>query len=229
VIETVYEDEAVLVVNKPSAIPTVPVSKTDEKETLLTLVARTRPEVLSVKSRNPWEGGVLHRLDTLTSGLVLMAKTQFAYDRLMVEQYNGRIVKTYFAKVHRETVRKEGFEGFPYGDAASCPLVINSYFRPYGPRGAEVRPVTLVTSNQMKKVGKHVLYTTETAPEGENLLACTLTKGFRHQVRCHLAWAGYPIDGDEVYGGKESDEFGLSAVSITFLNPTDKKVLTITL
>lgn len=224
----VYKDEAVLVVNKISGLATVPLSETDDKPNLLSAVAAEYPEVLDIASSHSWEGGVLHRLDTLTSGLVLIARNQYAYDRLMVEQYNNRIIKTYTAKVHPTTEQREAFLDFPYGDITQYPTVINSYFRPYGPKGAQVRPV-LVNPEHYKNMGKLVLYTTETVPEGENIISCSLSKGFRHQIRCHLAWAGFPIDGDELYGGTQSENFGLCATSITFKSSINQKMLTITL
>ncbi len=223
----VYIDDSVLVVNKASGLATVPLSFDDDKPTLLKAVGCEFPEVLEIKSKHNWEGGTLHRLDTLTSGLVLFARTQYAFDRLMVEQYNNRIVKTYLAKVHKAVDLKEGFEPFPYGDVRANPLVINSYFRPFGPKGSQVRPV-LNNQLALKKIGKPVLYTTETACFEENIIECQLTKGFRHQVRAHLAWSGYPLDGDELYGGIKSDSFGLFASSITFKSPDCGKMLTIT-
>ncbi len=223
----VYIDDSVIVVNKASGLATVPLSFEDDKPTLLRAVGCEYPEVLEIRSKHNWEGGTLHRLDTLTSGLVLFARTQYAFDRLMVEQYNDRIIKTYLAKVHKAEKKEEGFEPFPYGDVISSPLVINSYFRPYGPKGAMVRPV-LNNILGLKKVGKAVLYTTQTSLYEENVIECQLTKGFRHQVRAHLAWSGYPLDGDELYGGIESERFGLFASSITFKSPDSGKMLTIT-
>lgn len=223
----VYIDDSVIVVNKVSGLATVPLSFDDDKPTLLKAVGYEFPEVLEIKSKHNWEGGTLHRLDTMTSGLVLFARTQYAFDRLMVEQYNDRIIKTYQAKVHKAEKKEEGFEPFPFGDVIASPLVINSYFRPYGPKGAMVRPV-LNNQLAMKKIGKPVLYTTQTALFDENVIECQLTKGFRHQVRAHLAWSGYPLDGDDVYGGREGNEFGLFASSITFKSPLSGKILTIT-
>ena len=72
------------------------------------------------------------------------------------------------------------------------------------------------------------IYTTSVEPEGEGVLRCTITRGFRHQIRAHLAWAGYPIRGDVQYGGVSSDDFGLEAVSISYIEPCSGRKLTIT-
>ncbi|MFA7168381.1 MAG: pseudouridine synthase, partial [Sphaerochaetaceae bacterium] len=70
----VAESRDWLVADKPSGLPTVPLkSDAPEKDTLLSRVAKEYPEILDI-GRNPWEGGVIHRLDTLTSGLVLIAR-----------------------------------------------------------------------------------------------------------------------------------------------------------
>ena len=88
-----------------------------------------------------------------------------------------------------------------------------------------MRPLT----NPKAKNCSGVLYTTQTEVESSNSVLCTITRGFRHQIRVHMAWAGYPLAGDTLYGGDEADVFGLEAVSLTFANPSDGQVLTITL
>ena len=122
-------------------------------------------------------------------------------------------------------IREEGFIPYTGYDVASSCGYISSYFRSFGPRGAQVRPLT----NPKAKNCSGVLYTTQTEVESSNSVLCTITRGFRHQIRVHMAWAGYPLAGDTLYGGDESDVFGLEAVSLTFANPSDGQILTITL
>lgn len=227
VIDLVYGNDEVLVVFKPSQLPTVPL-KGEESETLLSLLARQYPEVLSIHGRQPWEGGVLHRLDTPTSGLVLVARTQRAFDALLVSQLQGRIEKQYRAIVEKTAWPLDGFEPFPFTSPLECPVTINSYFRSYGPHQSAVRPVYEKVQHLRKKEVA-VLYTTICSPESATSVICSLSRGFRHQVRAHLAWAGHPIIGDTLYGAEANDQFGLSAIALTFDDPLSGKRLTITL
>ena len=100
-LKLVYEDHDILVVNKQANLPTVPL-KTDPKDklTLLGLVSLSFPEVLDVGGINTWEGGVLHRLDTATSGLVVIARTKEAYASLQAIQKADLFFKEYHALSH---------------------------------------------------------------------------------------------------------------------------------
>lgn len=167
-----------------------------------------------VKGFQAWEGGLLHRLDTPTSGLVLFALAQDAFDYLVYQQKNDMIIKEYRAKSKGAKELLPGFPPFIYDE---CQAIISG-FRNYGPKGASVRPV-LPCDNQK-------VYKTEVIREGDDSFICTITQGFRHQIRCHMAWAGYPLIGDEKYGGFEG-EFGLEAIGLTFKDPVSRKVISI--
>ena len=98
------------------------------------------------------------------------------------------IQKEYIAVVAKGRSIDEGFEAYPYLDPFENGTLITSYFRSFGPGGRSVRPVV---SNKRNIAGR--VYTTMVEKESENSLRCTITRGFRHQIRAHLAWAGYPI------------------------------------
>ena len=72
-IDVIYKDDDLVAFYKPKNLPTVPL-KGQECETLLSLGAKAFPEILSPYGKNPWEGTILHRLDTPTSGIVLAAR-----------------------------------------------------------------------------------------------------------------------------------------------------------
>lgn len=224
-IETIYKNDDILVVYKPGNIPSAPLSCTGDEFCLLNEVRKKEPRIMNACGRLVREGGLIHRLDTPTSGLVLFALNQSAYDNLISQQKKDRIIKQYRAVFTSRKGTPEGFIPYTEYDVASSCGYISSYFRSFGPRGAEVRPLR----DQRAKNCSGTLYTTQTEVESHNSVICTITRGFRHQIRAHMAWAGYPLAGDVLYGGDESDVFGLEAISLTFENPSDGQILTITL
>lgn len=220
----VFEGPDTIIWWKESGIPTVPLKNTIDGRTLLSIASAYYPEIRCCHGDNPWEGGVVHRLDNLTKGLVLIARNQKAYDALMQQQKKDMIVKEYRAKTSSGRSLEEGFEPFPQYPITEGPVRVTSYFRSFGKGGKSVRPVAAAVRHMKGKV-----YTTEIIPEGEEEFLCTITRGFRHQIRSHLAWAGHPILGDVQYGGIESEDFGLEAISISYIEPCSGRKLTITI
>ncbi len=151
-------------------------------------------------------------------------RQQRSFDSLYEQQKKARITKIYRAEVCSERPPIEGFPPFTSGDVSNG-VIINSAFRPYGPHRAAVRPVAV----NSKRGEKAAVYSTEVMPEGDETFICTIVNGFRHQIRAHLAWAGRPIQGDVLYGGDEAERFGLTAISLSFISPSDGKRLDITL
>ena len=202
----VYENKDMLIADKPHGIPTVPLKSQDMAGTLLGMVAESYPDILSVRGMNTWEYGAVHRLDTATSGLVVFARTQEAYDYLCSIQKNNLMEKTYMACV--ETYDR--LKGFDRPSTKSYEIV--SYFRSYGPGSKEVRPV-----QDIKRADSPVLYKTKVTDLGDNVMQCMITRGFRHQIRAHLAWAGIPIKGDSLYGNAgENDILELDCYGLSF-------------
>lgn len=219
----VFEGPDTLVFWKESGIPTVPLKNTIDGTTLLSIASAYYPEIVCCHGENEWEGGVIHRLDNLTKGLVLIARSQRAYDALMQQQKKDMIQKEYLATVTEGRAIDEGFEPYPFQNPLYEDGMIISYFRSFGPGGKSVRP-----SYSNARYAKGRIYTTLASPESDGVIRCTITRGFRHQIRAHLAWAGCPISGDTQYGGRESDDFGLEAVSISYIEPCSGRKLTIT-
>ena len=219
-----------LIIDKPAGLPSAPLNEND-KENAFSQAAALFSQILQVKGKKPVEGGLLHRLDTATSGLMIIAATQECYDFLQEEQKEGRIIKTYLA----ECAVPEPFEG-----QGNKSFTIQSYFRPYGPGRREVRPVTADSNKAaLDKVEKKVLYTTDIRIKSINkekntaLVECKITNGYRHQVRCHLAWAGLPVINDLLYNPdadkKSTEAMHFCACKIEFeyprgdLNSYDRK------
>ena len=200
--EVIFENEAYAVLYKPRGMPTAPLTE-DEEGTLLSWFLKNCPEAASVKGKKDIEAGLVHRLDTATSGLVLIAKNQESYDALNLMQVNNLIKKTYiaFTDVDNEANLNADFS------AASLPYRISSQFRSYGPKGKMVLPV-FYGMRDFCSTGK--MYTTNIIDINDTddsmpRVTCTLTQGFRHQVRAHLASIGLPIYGDPLYNEKFKD------------------------
>ena len=202
-----------------------------------------------VRGKKAIEAGLLHRLDTDTRGLVLFAKDQSVYDFLAARQEAGQIIKTYCAFV--EPCRPDA--------AVHRIAAVESQFRNFGPGAKMVAPV-FPGSRQYKKDGR--LYTTviealeELPLPVEELrlsvdipppspvdvsvstsplirVRCRLSRGYRHQVRAHLASIGLPIVGDPLYApqkaetvrGAENRGVGLQlyAVKLEFPDPENPR------
>lgn len=218
----IAEEAAYLVVYKPPNLHTAPLKRGGTEggapaETLLDWCARRYPELLTVQGRQPWEGGLLHRLDYGTAGLVLAARAQDAFEYLAAQQEAGLAVKEYEA-IAAALPAVELPPGFPPAPGSGgIPSIIESAFRPYGLGRKAVRPAP----------DRGRLYQTEiagSAIEGEGRrFFLRLRRGFRHQIRCHLAWIGYPLLNDALYGGPQAalpdGGIALKACGLSFTDP----------
>jgi 23S rRNA pseudouridine1911/1915/1917 synthase len=199
------------VIYKPPRMHAAPLRK-GESGTLLNWYALLFPPILTILGRRPQEGGLLHRLDYATHGLVLFAKTQSAMDTLQAQQEGGLFVKEYGALA---AANKAGpkLSGFPSIDRINNTMnnTIESAFRPYGQGRKAVRPALISGNNEQGGKKKNTAldrgypYKTEilekTVLEEAVYFSLRIVRGFRHQIRCHLSWIGYPILNDRLYGG----------------------------
>lgn len=226
--EILFHTPSYLVLYKPPGMHCAPLTS-GEKGTLLDFAAQSHPEVLEACGRKTCEGGLLHRLDYQTRGMVLAACTQRAFDRLRRQQEEGRFVKEYRAVSRRAAgTRPPGFPPFPgFVRADSEGLYLESAFRAWGRGRAAVRPVTPREGDAAGVVYRTDIVSCAHTEDGEDTteeFCLRLTRGFRHQIRCHLAWAGRPIDNDELYGGAflantGSAYLALAATAIMFNDP----------
>lgn len=172
-----HEDEALLVVDKPAgllSVPTVPGSSED------CVAARVREYVLRLRPRNPYVGAV-HRLDRDTSGALALALDPGTREALRALFREHRVERRYLALVAGQPREEQGAIDVPIRDA----------YRD-GQRGV-ARP---------SEPGKPALTLFRVAERfrGAALLAIELRTGRQHQIRIHLAHLGLPVLGDEVYG-----------------------------
>jgi len=169
-----YEDPDILVVEKETGLPTLPRDSSDTRALACRLVAR-RPELAAIGP--PHEAGLLHRLDTETSGILVAARTREAYAGLRDQWRWKRVTKAYLALVEGEA-RGSFTMLVPVGHH---PKSGKRMVAGGGGRSAETRFRSLSGSARV------------------SLLVANLREGRRHQIRVHLATAGHPILGDRLY------------------------------
>ena len=105
------------IIDKPSGLPSAPLSAEDTDNAFYQ-AACLFSELLVVSGKKQIEHGLIHRLDTATSGLIIIAASQECYDFLQEEQKNGKIIKTYRARCNIAECKTDGF---PF-----CPIDINN-------------------------------------------------------------------------------------------------------
>lgn len=213
-IKVLHSTADFVVAIKKAGIHSAPL-KAGDTYSALSFVAQDFPQVLTVQGKKAVEGGLIHRIDYDTSGLLLFALNQDFYNYIMACQDEGLFKKGYRAYCQYQENCTELLGGFPPGpvslnfsaDHQVC--TVESSFRAFGPGRKQVRPVTEQSSkfSQRKvggsKLGNSPMYSTELSitkiHEKSFVVEASITKGYRHQVRCHLAWCGLPIIGDSLY------------------------------
>lgn len=180
VFTVVYEDEAVVVVDKPAGMVVHPGAGHAGGTLAAGLLARY-PDLAGVG--DPTRPGIVHRLDRGTSGLLVVARTEEAR-RSLVEQLRRRTVeRRYLALVAGHVAEERGMVEAPIGRSARTPT-----------------RMTVSAGGRPARTGYVVLARLE-QPLPASLLALTLETGRTHQIRVHLAAIGHPVVGDDRYVG----------------------------
>ena len=205
------EEKPYIVIWKPRGLASAPLCQ-DDRDNALYQAGQLFPEVFRVSGRKNIEYGLLHRLDTATDGLLVIATNQETYDFLQNEQKEGRFIKYYSAICEINSNNGSSEKGFPpcHNDLSNIKAgdkySFSSFFRGFGKGSTEVRPVTEESGRAaLKKLGKQKVYNTEviikeiSEDKKKCRVECKIVAGYRHQVRCHLAWGGLPIVNDKVY------------------------------
>lgn len=203
-ISIVLVDKDFLVIDKPQGLASAPLVENDIHNAF-SQIAQKYPSVKDVRGRKLLEGGLIHRIDTATRGLLLIACTQTAYDNFQCQQKDGQFVKYYTAIcADNRSEQEKSKQSFPFS--------IVSRFRPFGKGRMQVETVFEGAGRAALKKAGEKLYSTdilsiETFPcktIAENVqtvkVLCHISEGYRHQVRVHLASAHLPVVGDLLYG-----------------------------
>ncbi len=211
----IFEDESLCVINKPAGM-VANNSQTSIEETVQDWFEK------NYKIQNPrykdtefgQKGGVVHRLDKETSGVMILAKTEAAYGQLKIQFLERKTVKKYLALVHGVINPEKGI--------ISLPVVRNPKAWGKFTVGSDLSRTAITEWNLLKKF-----------PELAFLEVQPLT-GRTHQIRVHMKYLGYPIVSDPLYAGRKQYQSDLKwcprlflhANTITLAHPVTGAVMT---
>lgn len=204
-LDIVYEDDDVIVVNKPQGMVVHPSAGHPDHTLVNALLYHTRNLAASPEGFRP---GIVHRIDKDTSGLLMIAKNSQARESLEKQLANKTNERYYLAIVHGNFGEENGKIDAPIG------------------RNPNDRKKMAVVEN-----GKNAVTHFKVLEQFKNysLIKCKLETGRTHQIRVHLSYIGHPIAGDPLYGPKKtlkgSGQF-LHAEVLGFKHPKTGKQLT---
>ena len=206
-LQVIHEDPSFVVVCKRSGEPTHPLVA-GELGTLANRIVARFPECGGA-SPDPREGGVAHRLDTPTSGLVVVARSRAAWESLRHQFTAREVEKEYLALVAAEVAGELEID-VPIGGVPGSP----GRMRALSPEGGW----------RLEKVREaHTRVEVEGRYPGWTLVRCVITTGVMHQIRVHLSHVGHPVAGDDRYGGPSPSglrRLFLHAAVLGFHHPT---------
>ncbi len=195
----VYEDDDVIIVNKPSGLVVHPGAGNYDN----TLVNGLMYHTSLAPTDEEFRPGIVHRIDKDTSGLLMVAKTKKAHESLSKQLKDKTVTRKYIALVHGNILEEEADIDAPIGR---------------DPKDRKKMCVTATNSKlaftSFKVIERFLNYT---------LVECELKTGRTHQIRVHMKWISHPLVGDPVYGPKHTiDTKGqaLHAKTLGFIHPT---------
>jgi UPF0176 protein len=169
-VTVLYEDEAMIVLDKPAPLPMHPGGR---------YTRNTLQQILNTVYR-PQKPKPAHRLDANTTGVVVVARSRHFAGRLQRQFAEGRVDKTYLVRVH----------GHPAADQFHCEA----------PIGREVRAAGLREVDAVEGDAATTQFTVlRRSPEGTSLLEARPLTGRTNQIRIHCAFLGFPVVGDAAY------------------------------
>ena len=205
-LDIVYEDEYLLVVNKPSGMVVHP-APGNYTGTLVNALMYHCNKLSSVNG--DIRPGIVHRIDADTSGLLLVAKNDMVHNDLAKQISEKSVVRKYICLVH----------GVIMEDTATIDAPIG--------RDANNRKKMCVTADNSKDAVTHIRVLERY--DKATLIECSLETGRTHQIRVHMSYINHPVVNDPVYGYNKLDDknFGqmLHAKEIGFVHPITHKFM----
>lgn len=209
-LDVVYEDADVLVVNKPKGLVVHPAAGHEDGTLVNALLHHCGESLSGINGEK--RPGIVHRIDMDTSGLLIVAKNDFAHQSLSDQLKDHTLRRTYECIVHGGFREDSGTVNAPIG------------------RDPRDRKRMAVTERNSRPA---VTHWTVLARYGQYThLQCRLETGRTHQIRVHMAYINHPIAGDPLYGVRKP-ELGLTsqclhARALTFRHPRTGEEITVT-
>ena len=202
-LDIVYEDEDVLVINKPKGLVVHPAAGHQEDTLVNGLLYAMGDDLSGINGE--LRPGIVHRIDKDTSGLLAVAKNDLAHTMLASQLKDHSMARTYDAIVCGNLKEDSGTVDAPIG------------------RHPTDRKKMCVTQHNSKPAITH--WEVVTRYKGYTHIRCKLETGRTHQIRVHMAYIGHPILGDTVYGHKKPEQGQssqcLHAGALCFAHPRD--------
>ena len=221
-LDIVYEDESMLIINKPSGIAIHP-SIRHYEDSIASGIKYYFESIEIHKKIRP-----VNRLDLNTSGLVLFAKNEYIQENLIKQMQTKTFTKEYLAIVTGVLENKKGIIDKPIARKEGS--IIERCVSETGQRAiTEYEVIREVVNNS--KIIYMASNNCEDKSEGEkcSLVKCKLLTGRTHQIRVHFSYIGHPLLGDSLYG-KKSDLIegqALHCYKLKFLHPVTSKEMVI--
>ncbi|NLB48274.1 MAG: RluA family pseudouridine synthase [Erysipelotrichia bacterium] len=205
-LDIVYEDQDILIINKPQGMVVHPASG-HQKGTLVNALLFQEISLSSVNGVT--RPGIVHRIDKDTSGLLVVAKNDDAHHFLAAQLQSHAMTRQYMALVRGVVKENSGTIDMPIGRDPK-----NRQKR------AAISDGKSATTN----------FTVIKRYQAHTLVKCQLVTGRTHQIRVHFRAIGFPIEGDPLYGGKKFDKIYahgqlLIAYRLKLIQPMSKKEL----
>jgi 23S rRNA pseudouridine1911/1915/1917 synthase len=205
-LDIVYEDDDVLVVNKPQGMVVHPAPGHPDHTLVNALMYHSPLSTINGEFRP----GIVHRIDKDTSGLLMVAKNDRAHQSLAAQLKSKTTKREYIALVHGRIKEEKGTIDAPLG------------------RSRKDRKKQAIVAN-----GRHAVTHFKVLERYRNytLIKCRLETGRTHQIRVHLASIGHPLAGDPLYGPRKTlpgrGQY-LHARLLGFVHPTTGKEMVFT-